>query len=128
MQVYTYVYGIYVYICMYMVIQYICIYVCMYVSSGLYFAITSCSTAGLYGPYCADPGTFGTARCDVGARDGLFVGCYVLLGVPCMYVCMYVCMNISYVMHASVCTYVVDCGIMHIFIYLYIFVNVLMYT
>jgi hypothetical protein len=51
--------------------------------SGLYFAITSCSTAGLYGPPCSHPSDSATPHCDLGMLNAIFIGLYVLVGVPC---------------------------------------------
>jgi len=50
--------------------------------AGIYLAITACSTAGLYGPYCKDPTTIGGPTCDLGMEPSIFVGMFVTIGVP----------------------------------------------
>lgn len=55
--------------------------------TALYFAVTSCSTAGLLGPPCNDPEhTKGTAGCDFGMNRAVLVGLYALFGVPREYI------------------------------------------
>jgi Ion channel len=53
--------------------------------AGIYFAITACSTAGLYGPFCIDLTTNATPLCDLGVEASVFTGFYVLIGVPRKY-------------------------------------------
>eukprot|EP01035_Chromulina_nebulosa_P020049 gene20049-26029_t len=49
---------------------------------GLFFAVTSCSTAGIYGPFCMDPSTNNSNKCILSEEQSIFVGLYVLVGVP----------------------------------------------
>ena len=49
--------------------------------TALYFAVTSCSTAGLIGPPC-ESGVTGTYTCDLGSNRASMIGVYSLFGVP----------------------------------------------
>lgn len=50
--------------------------------TALFFAITSCSTAGLLVPPCLDPKTNGLATCDLGLNRAALSGTFAMVGVP----------------------------------------------
>lgn len=53
------------------------------IMTSIFFAVGTCSTAGLYGSRCRDPATYATAKCDLGESTAVFTGFYALVGVPC---------------------------------------------
>jgi hypothetical protein len=50
--------------------------------TALYFAVTSCSTAGLLGPPCENIRMNGTQYCDLGLNRAALSGVYGMFGVP----------------------------------------------
>jgi hypothetical protein len=50
--------------------------------TALYYAVTSCSTAGLLGVPCIDSKTLATEHCDLGLNRAALAATYSMLGVP----------------------------------------------